>query len=101
MVIALLGAATPQRIAPAGDSLDEALAAVSVHAPQAVLEERYRREVAHLRSEIDRGEKKLGNEAFVAKAAPQIVAKEREKLEGYRGDLERVEAALRALKEPA
>ncbi|HEY2473612.1 MAG TPA: valine--tRNA ligase [Candidatus Cybelea sp.] len=100
-LLVLLGAATPERIAPAGESLDEALAAVSVHAPQAVLEERYRKEAGHLRSEIDRGEKKLGNEAFVAKAAPHIVAREREKLEGYRAELERVEAALRALKEPA
>ncbi|HEY1867413.1 MAG TPA: class I tRNA ligase family protein, partial [Candidatus Cybelea sp.] len=100
-LLALLGAATPERIAPAGDSLDEALAAVRVHAPQEVLEERYRKEAAHLRSEIDRGEKKLGNEAFVAKAAPHIVAKEREKLEGYRAELQRVEGALRALKEPA
>ena len=59
------------------------------------------RRSAHLRSEIDRGEKKLGNEAFVANAAPHVVAKEREKLQGYRSELERVEAALRALKEPA
>ena len=35
-------------------------------------------------SEIERGEQKLGNESFVAKAAPDVVAKEREKLEGYR-----------------
>ena len=88
-------------LARAGASLEEALAAVSVRAPHGVLEERYRKEVAHLRSEIERGEKKLANEAFVAKAAPDVVAKEREKLEGYRTELERVEAALRALKEPA
>ena len=54
-----------------------------------------------MRSEIDRGEKKLANEAFVAKAAPDVVAKEREKLAAYRAELARAEAALRALKEPA
>ncbi len=66
-----------------------------------MLEERYRKALAHLQSEIDRGERKLANEAFVAKAAPDVVAKEREKLEGYRAELARTEAALRALKEPA
>ena len=81
--------------------MDEALGCVSVHAPHGMLEERYRKEVAHLLSEIDRGEKKLGNEAFVSRAAPEIVAKEREKLGTYRGELARVQAALRALKEPA
>ncbi len=53
----------------------------------------------HLRAEIERGEKKLGNEAFVAKAAPSVVAKEREKLEAYRSELARVEVALAELKE--
>ena len=70
-------------------------------APRELLAERYRKEAAHLRSEIDRGEKKLGNEAFVAKASPDVVAKEREKLAAYRGELARVEAALDELKEPA
>jgi valyl-tRNA synthetase len=74
---------------------------VRVRAPRGVLEERYNKQVQHLRSEIDRGEKKLGNEAFVAKAAGDVVAKEREKLDAYRMELARVEAALRALKEPA
>ncbi len=77
------------------------LSALRVRAPHGVLEERYRKEVARLRSEVERGEKKLSNEAFVAKAAAGVVAKEREKLEGYRADLARAEAALRALKEPA
>jgi valyl-tRNA synthetase len=100
-LLAIFAAGNVERSGPAGASLEEALASVSVRAPHGVLEERYRKEVAHLRSEIDRGEKKLGNEAFVANAAAHVVAKEREKLQGYRTELERVEAALRALKEPA
>jgi valyl-tRNA synthetase len=72
-----------------------------VRAPRGVLEERYRKQLKHLQSEIDRGERKLSNEAFVAKAAGDVVAKEREKLDAYRAELARVEAALRALKEPA
>jgi valyl-tRNA synthetase len=81
--------------------LDEALSGVTVRAPRGVLEKRYGKEVRQLLSEIDRGEKKLGNESFVSRAAPEIVAKEREKLQAYRSELARVEAALRALKEPA
>jgi valyl-tRNA synthetase len=100
-LLALFCAATIERLAATGESLDEALGAVTVRAPHGVLEERYGKEVRHLLSEIDRGEKKLGNESFVSRAAPEIVAKEREKLQAYRSELARVEAALRALKEPA
>jgi valyl-tRNA synthetase len=100
-LLALLTTATIERCDPAGDGLESALAAVGVRAPRGILEERYNKQVQHLRSEIDRGEKKLGNQAFVAKAAGDVVAKEREKLDAYRTELARVEAALRALKEPA
>jgi valyl-tRNA synthetase len=41
-----------------------------------------------LRSEIDRAEKKLSNQGFVAKAPPEVVAAERDKLERLRGELE-------------
>ena len=68
----------------------EAWAFLSVDAPASVLLERYRKDAVRLRSEVERGESKLGNAAFVAKAAPDIVAKEREKLEGYRNELARV-----------
>ena len=41
-----------------------------------------------LRSEVERGERKLANEGFVAKAPPEVVAAEREKLDAYRAELE-------------
>jgi valyl-tRNA synthetase len=43
-----------------------------------------------LRGEIERGEKKLSNERFVERAPAEVVAEEREKLEGYRHALERL-----------
>ncbi len=96
-----LATATLERCPAAGRDTEEALAALGVRASRDLLVERYRKQAAQVRSEIERGEKKLGNEAFVAKAAPGVVAKEREKLEAYRGELVRIEAALVELKEPA
>jgi valyl-tRNA synthetase len=83
----------------AGESLEEALAAVEARAPHGVLRERYAKEAERLRGEVERLERKLGNEQFVAKAAPDVVAKEREKLDGYRAELVRVESASAALGE--
>ncbi len=100
-LLTLYAGADLDRTGDATETLEEALGAVRLRASAALLEERYRKALAHLQSEIDRGERKLANEAFVAKAAPDVVAKEREKLEGYRAELARTEAALRALKEPA
>jgi valyl-tRNA synthetase len=100
-LVALLTAGSVERGPAAGTTAEEALAAIAARAPREVLVERYRKEAEHLRSEIERGEKKLGNEAFVAKAAPHVVAKEREKLEGYREEFARVQDALREFKEPA
>jgi valyl-tRNA synthetase len=45
-------------------------------------------ERARLRSEIERGEKMLANERFVANAPDEVVAAEREKLERYRRELD-------------
>ena len=87
-------------VAPAGSSESEALANVKLRAPRDVLAPRYRKDVQRLHGEIERLERKLANAEFVAKAAPGVVAKEREKLEGYRMDFVRVEAALAALGEP-
>jgi valyl-tRNA synthetase len=41
-----------------------------------------------LRSEVERAERKLGNESFVAKAPVEVVEEERGKLERYRAELE-------------
>jgi valyl-tRNA synthetase len=40
-----------------------------------------------LRAEVERGERKLGNEGFVAKAPSEVVEEERGKLERYRAEL--------------
>jgi valyl-tRNA synthetase len=103
-VAALLTLLATASIEPAdvkGMGIEAALGAVGVRAPRNLLIERYRKEAEHLRSEIARGEKKLGNEAFVANAAPNVVAREREKLAGYRTELTRVEASLDEMKETA
>jgi valyl-tRNA synthetase len=41
-----------------------------------------------LRSEVERGERKLGNEGFVAKAPAEVVDEERTKLESYKAELD-------------
>ena len=78
----------------ANETPADALASVAGLAPKGVLSERYKKEAVRLRAEVARGEGKLANERFVANAKPDVVAKEREKLEGYRTELTRVEAAL-------
>ena len=40
-----------------------------------------------LRAEVERAERKLGNEGFVAKAPAEVVEEERGKLERYRAEL--------------
>ena len=45
-------------------------------------------ERGRLRREVERAERMLANEKFVANAAPEVVAGEREKLEQYRAELE-------------
>jgi valyl-tRNA synthetase len=47
-------------------------------------------EIARLRKEIERGEKMLANERFVANAPADVVAAEREKLERYRRELDAI-----------
>ncbi|WP_099610407.1 valine--tRNA ligase [Vibrio fujianensis] len=49
--------------------------------------ERLSKEIAKTEGEIKRIEGKLGNQGFVAKAPEAVVAKEREKLEGYQETL--------------
>ena len=46
---------------------------------------------AELRAEVERGERKLANQGFVAKAPAEVVEAEREKLEAYRRELAELE----------
>jgi valyl-tRNA synthetase len=68
----------PIRVLPS-DRLDAAAVAARL--------ERRREE---LRSEVERAERKLGNEGFVAKAPAEVVEEERGKLERYRSELEEI-----------
>ncbi|MFN2460440.1 MAG: valine--tRNA ligase [Candidatus Velthaea sp.] len=77
--------------------LADRLARVSVKADPRILRERYARDARRLDAEIERGEKKLANAAFTAKAKPEVVAQEREKLATYRGERDRVQTALTQL----
>jgi valyl-tRNA synthetase len=52
------------------------------------VQERIEERRAKLRSEVERGESKLSNEGFVAKAPADVVDAERAKLEAYRAELE-------------
>jgi valyl-tRNA synthetase len=56
---------------------------VDPEAVQARIEERREK----LRSEVERGERKLGNEKFVAKAPAEVVDEERAKLDAYKAEL--------------
>ena len=85
---------TVKRVDGKAGTLSEALAAVKGAAPPGVLIERYKKEAERLRSEVERGEAKLANGRFVANAKPDVVAKEREKLESYRSELAHVQAQL-------
>jgi valyl-tRNA synthetase len=84
-------------VQPVSGGIADILSAVTLTAPKGALLARYQKEAQRLRGEVARGEKKIANEAFVAKAAPDVVASERAKLEGYRSELARVEAAMAAL----
>lgn len=55
---------------------------------------RLQKEAKKLESEVTRGEKKLGNEKFVANAPEAIVAKEKEKLANYKQQLAATESRI-------
>ena len=59
---------------------------------------RLEKEAKKLESEVTRGEKKLGNERFVANAPAEVVAKEKEKLAGYRKKLSATNERIKDLK---
>src|SRR3954447_18010141 len=53
----------------------------------AAVAERLEKRRGELRAEVERGERKLGNEGFVSKAPAEVVEEERGKLERYRAEL--------------
>ena len=48
-------------------------------------------EIGRLRKEVERGERMLANEKFVANAKPEVVEAEREKLARHRRELDALE----------
>ena len=78
-----------------GGLVDEATACLPLEGVIDIDAERARlkKEVTRLEGEIRRLEGKLGNEKFVANAPEEVVAEEREKLEGYQTQIERTKLA--------
>ncbi|QEO18285.1 valine--tRNA ligase [Acetobacter vaccinii] len=58
---------------------------------------RLQKELAKASDEVEKTEKKLGNENFVSRAKPEIVQEMRDRLESQRGECERLKAALSRL----
>ncbi|AZI14452.1 valine--tRNA ligase [Avibacterium paragallinarum] len=58
---------------------------------------RLTKELEKLNGEIARIENKLSNEAFVAKAPEQVIAKEREKMQGYQEAITKVQTQYQAI----
>ncbi|MDP2136071.1 MAG: valine--tRNA ligase [Sulfuritalea sp.] len=56
--------------------------------------ERIAREIARVAGEIEKAEKKLATESFVSRAPAQVVAQERERLEGFVALQEKLKAQL-------
>jgi valyl-tRNA synthetase len=62
---------------------------------------RLEKEIARIEGEIYRLDKKLGNEKFIAKAPQAVVQGERDKRGDYAGDREKLQAALKRLRDAA
>ncbi len=58
---------------------------------------RLAKEIEKLNGEVARIEAKLSNQAFVAKAPEQVIAKEREKMQGYREGIEKLQVQVREI----
>ena len=56
--------------------------------------ERLARDIEKTKSEIERADKKLANENFVSKAKPEVVEKEREKLQNHKNNLSNLEERM-------
>lgn len=93
-LLALFTHGTTVEAAGSHQTLNEALGAVTAQAPPELLHQRNTRRQQELLLEVQRCEEKLSNQGFVDKAAPQTVAKEREKLQNYRNELAGVRVAL-------
>ncbi|HEV2757885.1 MAG TPA: class I tRNA ligase family protein, partial [Actinomycetota bacterium] len=90
------GGSDPRAITPAGI---EAAMHLGGTIDPAVERQRLERKRDELVAEAARAEGKLANDAFVSKAPPAVVEKERAKLDEARAALEKVEGQLRALPE--
>ncbi len=80
-----------------GADFAECLRSVVLSVSPAARRDRLQKEEKRLVGEVERGEKKLGNEQFLGKAAADVVAKERDKLAGYVKELENVRMELVAI----
>ncbi len=59
---------------------------------------RLAKEIEKLNGEVARIEAKLSNQAFVAKAPEQVIAKEREKMQGYREGISKLQIQVTEIK---
>lgn len=58
---------------------------------------RLNKEISRLEGEIDKVERKLGNENFISRAKPEVVQENRDRLTNFQGDLAKQRAALKRL----
>jgi valyl-tRNA synthetase len=58
---------------------------------------RLRKEIEKAQSEIEKIDRKLGNEDFIAKAPEKVVTLQKERRAGYAAEVETLEAALAGL----
>jgi valyl-tRNA synthetase len=89
-LLATLAGAEIAAVPAQGATNVEGIAAAEAQAPAGVLSARYKKEEARLQSEVERSQRKLADQRFVANAKPEAVAKEREKLASYQRELERI-----------
>ncbi len=80
-----------------GGTFAERLGSLRLQADAGILRERYTRDIARLTGEVERLEKKLANEKFVANAKPDVVAAERDKLGDYARQLAEARSGLATL----